>query len=218
MLEVLTPGVSRVVGVTSLKDQFTARSSLELPAQGRCVLFVANDYKKKGLPALLQALRLLSDETYLAVVGNASHIAAFKGIAEKCSVDTRVFFLGPQRNMDVAYRAADCLAHPTLEDTFAMVVLEGMSHGLPVVVSNARYCGISSLLVNKDQALILDDPQDPTELAELIQKTLSDKDIHLHLVQSGLKFALAYLWSEIATRQDNIYASVVSRKNGTKAN
>lgn len=217
MLEVLTPGVSHVAGVASLQDQLTARSSLGLPAEGRCVLFVANDYQKKGLPALLQAMRLLSEETFLAVVGNASHIAAFKGVAMECSVASRVFFLGPQRDMDVAYRAADCLAHPTLEDTFAMVVLEAMSHGLPVVVSDAQFCGISSLLANEEQALILDNPQDPKELADLIQKTWSDKAVHHHLVQSGLKFALAYKWSEIAIRQDAIYASVASRNSDLNA-
>lgn len=217
MLKVLAPGVSQVAGVASLQDQSTARSSLGLPAEGRCVLFVANDYQKKGLPTLLQAMRLLSKETYLAVVGNASHIVEFKRTAMECGVSSQVFFLGPQRDMDVAYRAADCLAHPTLEDTFAMVVLEAMSHGLPVVVSNENFCGISSLLVNKEQALILDNPHDPKELADLIQKSWSDKAVHHHLVQNGLKFAIDYQWSEIAIRQDTIYASVASRNSDVNA-
>jgi len=56
---------------------------------------------------------------------------------------SRVYFLGALSSVDVAYQAADCLVHPTLEDTFAMVVLEALAHGLPVVVSSARYCGIA---------------------------------------------------------------------------
>jgi len=217
MLEVLAPGVSRVDGVASTQDQLAARRALGLPAEGHCILFVANDYEKKGLGTLLQAMRLLPDEAYLSVVGNAAHIAAFKRQAQECGVVSRVFFQGAQRDMGVAYRAADCLAHPTLEDTFAMVVLEAMAHGLPVVVSGARYCGISSLLVHSEQALILENPLDAKEIADQLQSTWTDEVLRHRLVQNGLKFAHSYLWAEIAARQESIYASVVARTDGDNA-
>jgi glycosyltransferase involved in cell wall biosynthesis len=212
MLKVLTPGVSRVSGIANTQDKLAARKDLGLPSKGHCVLFVANDYEKKGLNALLQAMQLLPAEVYLSVIGNAAHIAAFKRQAQEFGLMSRVFFFGPQRDMDVAYRAADCLAHPTLEDTFAMVVLEALSHGVVVVVSNANYCGISALLDNGQQALILENPLDATEIAGLLQKSWKDELLHHRLVQNGLKFAHSYLWSEIASRQENIYASVVTRK------
>jgi UDP-glucose:(heptosyl)LPS alpha-1,3-glucosyltransferase len=211
MLDVLAPGVSGVDGVAGTQVQLAARSTLGLPPEGHCVLFVGNDYEKKGLGTLLDAMRLLPDEAYLSVVGNAAHIAVFKRQAQARGVDSRVFFLGAQRDMDVVYRAADCLAHPTLEDTFAMVVLEAMSHGLPVVVSNASYCGIASLLVNGEQALILENPQDAKEVAGLLQATWMDGVLHRGLVQNSLKFAHSYLWSEIAARQESIYATVFTR-------
>jgi UDP-glucose:(heptosyl)LPS alpha-1,3-glucosyltransferase len=217
MLKVLAPGVSRVSGIANRQDKLAARKDLGLPSEGHCVLFVANDYEKKGLNALLRAMQLLPAEVYLSVIGNAAHIAAFKRNAQEFGLMSRVFFLGPQRDMDVAYRAADCLAHPTLEDTFAMVVLEALSHGVVVVVSKANYCGISALLDNGQQALILENPLDANEIAGLLQKSLKDELLHHRLVQNGLKFAHSYLWSEIASRQENIYARVVAVTNRYKS-
>jgi UDP-glucose:(heptosyl)LPS alpha-1,3-glucosyltransferase len=205
MLDVLTPGVARVSGAASLEEQNAARVTLGLPTKGHCILFVANDYQKKGLGTLLQAMRLLPDETYLTVAGNAEHIAAFKRQAQECGVMSRVFFLGAQRDMGVAYGAADCLAHPTLEDTFAMVVLEAMSHGLPVVVSGERFCGISGLLNAEVDALILKDPNDPIESARLLNWVLTDSALARRLTQNGIAFAQKFLWSKIAMHQEHIY-------------
>ena len=210
MLGVLVPGIAQVKRPMDGAQQ-AARQTLGLPTEGRCVLFVANDYRKKGLPALMQALSLLPPDTFLAVVGNGSHIPAFRAQAKALSLAPRMFFLGSLTDMRVAYAAADCLAHPTLEDTFAMVVLEAMAHGVPVVVSSARFCGISGLLQDRVQALILEDPKEVKNLAKSIGQTLSNPVLRKELIDAGLVFAESYLWSEIALQQEQMYFSVLSK-------
>lgn len=211
MLSVLTPGIAQVKCPADGVQQHAARLSLGLPTDGRCILFVANDYRKKGLPALMEALSLLPPDTFLAVVGNGMHIPTFRAQAKALGLATRIFFLGSLTDMGVAYAAADCLVHPTLEDTFAMVVLEAMAHGVPVVVSSARFCGISGLLQDRVQALILEDPKDVANLATLIGQTLSNLTLRKELIDAGLVFAQSYLWSEIALRQEQMYFSAPSK-------
>ncbi len=135
MMEVIAPGVSQAPGWATASERLAARAALGLPLAGHCALFVGNDFNKKGLSTLLQALAQLSSEVYLAVVGASSQLAEMQKIASAQGVLKRVFFLGALHDVAVAYRAADLLVHPTLEDTYAMVVLEAMAHGLPVVVS-----------------------------------------------------------------------------------
>ena len=204
---VITPGVNPAAAPDPAQKK-VARATLGLPPAGACLLFVGHDYRKKGLAVLLNALAPLPSDAFLAVVGNPAQIPFFRDQSNRLGVASRVFFLGALADVSQAYVAADLLAHPTLEDTFAMVVLEAMAHGLPVVVSDARHCGISALLDNGLNALILNDPKDVQELSDLLRRVLEDAPLHQHLGGAAAAFAQAHQWPEIARQQEAIYASV----------
>lgn len=209
--EVVTPGVSAVPGPASADARAAARTQLGLPQDGRCILFVGNDFRKKGLPALLQALAQLPADCYLAVVGNAAQQALVQDDLRSSGQGGRVFFLGALSSVDAAYQAADCLAHPTLEDTFAMVVLEALAHGLPVVVSSARYCGIAALLHDGEDALLLSNPQDQHAVASAIRRVLEDGELRTRLGGQSVEFARQHRWEAIALQQEAIYHRVAKR-------
>lgn len=205
VMSIVTPGVSSVSGPQSVDERRAARLRLGLPDEGRGILLVANDYRKKGLPALIDAMRHIPEDCYVVVVGNSDQIPGFSQEFVDSQLQGRIHFLGSLSNVDDAYRAADCLVHPTLEDTFAMVVLEAMAHGVPVVVSGEQFCGISALLTDANNALILENPRDAHALAEAVIRILSDKKLALRLIANGQAFAQRHLWSEIARQQEEIY-------------
>lgn len=207
---VITPGVVLPTAPTGATEQHAARLQLGLPTEGRCLLLVGNDYRKKGLGTLLRVLRGLPADVVLAVVGNPGQIPVFERQAQAEGVAGRVFFLGSLQDVAPAYRAADCLVHPTLEDTFAMVVLEAMAHGLPVVVSSAAYCGISSLLSHGADALLLDDPQDAAKLAGTLKQVLGDEALRQQLGSQARAFASRYQWPAIAHQQEAVYFATLA--------
>nr|WP_319563415.1 glycosyltransferase family 4 protein [uncultured Rhodoferax sp.] len=209
--QVVTPGVDRVLGPATAAEKAQARAQLGLPLEGFCILFVGNDYRKKGLGTLIQALSRLPPSCFVAVVGNPAHAAQFKAQAIAAGVAQRMYFLGSLPDVTPAYQAADGLAHPTLEDTFAMVVLEAMAHGLPVVVSGEKYCGIAGLLQSGRDALVLDDPQDAQALAGALDQIIQQPASVAGLQAAGLRFAQAHLWSELARQQALIYQQQASR-------
>ena len=211
MCEVVTPGVASVPGQSSTVQRQAARAQLALPESGRCILFVGNDFRKKGLPTLIAALAQLPSDVFLVVVGNAAQQPLVQHVLDASGQGARVFFLGALPVVDVAYQAADCLAHPTLEDTFAMVVLEAMAHGLPVVVSSASYCGIAALLTHEVNALLLDNPRDPLELCAALGRVLTDDVLVERLREAGLRFAGQRAWPQIALQQESIYRRVANR-------
>jgi UDP-glucose:(heptosyl)LPS alpha-1,3-glucosyltransferase len=183
---------------------------LGLPVTGHCILFVGNDYRKKGLPTLLQALKQLPADSFLVVVGNAAQIAEFRPQVHALGLQDRVFFLGALSNINSAYRAADCLAHPTLEDTFGMVVLEAMAHGLPVVVSGAAFCGIADFLTHAVNAYVLKAPSDVQQVVQGLLAVLPPSDGAAKLALSGQVFARDHLWSAQARHQEAIYQRVAA--------
>ena len=204
-VSVVTPGITLPPLPVSRWNKQNARLLLGLPQDDDCILFVANDYRKKGLKTLLNALSQCPPRVILAVVGNLSEMPVFMEQVKILGLESRIFFLGSLKNVAPAYEAADCLAHPTLEDTFAMVVLEAMSYGLPVVVSSSRYCGISGLLQHGVNALILQDPLDPSALQHALEQILTQALLRAQLSEGAIAFASGYQWSGLALQQEAIY-------------
>lgn len=209
MISVITPGITLPLLPPTLGDKKNARLLLGLPQDKQCILFVANDYRKKGLKTLLRAISLCPVGFNLVIVGNLSQMPAFMEQVKVLDLESRVFFLGSLKNVALAYEAADCLAHPTLEDTFAMVVLEAMSYGLPVVVSSSKHCGISELLQHGENALILDDPSDSYELQHALEQSLTQM---VRLSKGSIDFAQSYAWSKLAMQQEKLYLAVDAAK------
>ena len=212
MIRVITPGITMPELPVTPQRKNDARSSLGLPAIGRCLLFVANDYRKKGLDALLEALVRLPADVMLAVAGNSAHIPSFRSKVASLDLADRVFFLGAVKNIGIAYEAADFLVHPTLEDSFAMVVLEAMAHGLPVVVSGPKYCGISGLLQRGINAMVVDNPKDVPRLASALVEVLGCPDFAARLANEAIAFAKRYQWRELAAAQETLYFQVAEEK------
>lgn len=211
-IQVITPGVDRVKGASTVAEKLSARKVLGLPESGYCIVFVGNDYRKKGLETLIQALKFLPSSSYVAVVGHIAQAPLFKAQAAAAGLENQVYFLGPLPDVSLAYTCADCLAHPTHEDTFAMVVLEALSHGLPVVVSSVRYCGIAALLQHEREALVLDDPRNAQALSQALLRLMNDHALVLRLQSAGLAFANRYPWSVLAQQQALIYQTMAAKR------
>lgn len=214
MMDLVGCGVASVPGAAGAEQKLAARRQLQLPETGQLLLLVANDFEKKGLGTLLDALALLNakaqESVNLVVVGNPVHASAFAGQIASLGLPGKVFFAGQLTDMAPAYQAADCLAHPTLEDTFGMAVLEAMSHGLPVVVSPVQFCGIAGLLHHGQDALVLPNPTDVDALAAALARALTEGSLRQRLSANAIKFAGQNLWSELANAQQSIYVAVVN--------
>ena len=208
VVSLISPGVNLP---EAAMDRQAARASLALPMRGFLLAFVANDYQKKGLITVLEALKSLPADVELAVVGNPSQVEKFQRKAQLMGLAGRVHFLGQLREVSPLYRAADVLVHPTLEDTFAMVVLEAMAHGLPVVVSDERYCGISGLLAHGVDAMILSSPTDAAQLGAVLARLLDDATLREALSVKARWFAQQRVWPSIAAEQERMYFDLMDR-------
>ena len=126
-------------------------------------------------------------------------------------VRDRIVDLGVRDDIHLVYRACDALVHPTLEDTYGMVVHEAMSHGRPVVVSASSYCGIAADLTDGQTACILQNPDDSTELTQAIEKVLQPANYE-RLSENALKWAEQRRWPEMALQLEDIYQQSVQQR------
>jgi UDP-glucose:(heptosyl)LPS alpha-1,3-glucosyltransferase len=204
----IAPGIYPSIHRDSVSLQRTRFFADQTPSS-QILLWVGNDAVKKNLQTVLKALSALDSSHKLLVVGKATPLKNWQDQVVALGLADRVQFLGVVTAMSEIYASADLLLHPTLEDTYGMVVLEAMSHGLPVVVSSSHYCGIAADLQHGFNAYILADPMNPTEIKEAVQ-ALSQPQVHDAHQANSLAFANNCLWSEVAAQYEVLYQQVLS--------
>ena len=167
----------------------------------RVLLLVTNDAHKKGMDRAIQAVALLPEDTVLAIAGlvDAEEVqkqAAILGVGHRVQV-------WPHTGEIIDYyAAADILVAPSREDAFSMPPLEAMACGIPTVVS--RRAGVSELLEHGRNSLVLEDPEDASELAGHVSRLLEDTILSQHLSREGRKLAEQCSWDENAARAGDL--------------
>ena len=147
------------------------RTELGIPENDRLLLFVGNDFKRKGLPLLVQSLNSLQNPRLKLVVVGHDRAGDHQRRTAKKQLGNRIFFLGSQSRIEKYYGAADLLILPTRYDAFANVCLEAMACGIPVITTRTN--GAGEIIDNGIQGYVLE-TWEPEELAAKIDRCTSD--------------------------------------------
>ncbi len=132
------------------------------------VLFVGNDFARKGGPVLLEAFRQVRHEVpdaRLLLVGATPPVAPQAGVEVLGRVHDR-------DRLHRLYRSSTAFCLPSLFDPFPLVLLEAMAHGMPVVATPT--CGVPDLVDDGRHALLVP-PGDPVALATALVSVLTDR-------------------------------------------
>lgn len=186
-----------------------ARQTLGLSEDVFILLLIGNDWKNKGLVCLLEALSRLDEERFRLLVVGQDDRGPFEATLTKDRVGERVHFLPLRADVEFYYAAADCYVAPSLEDAFALPVLEAMACGLPVIVSS--HAGANEIVTDGADALILKDPRDPTELATVIRRLLDDPNLCERLGKRAAATARTYTWDRNAAELHGIFEGLLGR-------
>jgi len=161
------------------------------PAQPVAV-FVGHEFERKGLPLAIEGLRRAPDVTLLVVGGTPEMVRRARAQAEHHGVAARVVFAGTQADPIPFLWASDVLVLPSAYEANALVVLEALACGLPVVCTRVGFApdllvdGENGYLVDRDAASVGD------RLAMLARQDLGPWRARARVTASR------YSWPEIA--------------------
>jgi len=201
---------SQFNSVARLGRRGSSRARFEIAQSEFVFLLIGNDWKNKGLDALLRAVAECQDlPVRLLVVGKDSR-EPYLEHCKKLSLENRVSFLEPSADVMQFYAAADAYVGPSLEDAYGLPILEAMACGLPVVVSTAA--GASEIIIDGENGLQLQDPSEASTLASVMRRICTSPDFAESLGKAAQKTAAGESWDAHAARMCAHFEEVIARK------
>jgi UDP-glucose:(heptosyl)LPS alpha-1,3-glucosyltransferase len=171
IIELPNPRMTPAAAVDSARaadDRQWFRAHYRLAPEDRVAIFVGHDFRRKGLRYAIEAIAKTKTRWKLLVVGLGKareyiELADMLKLGENSPGGARVLFVGPTRETDRAYAAADALLLPTFYDSFGLVAIEALSHGLPVV--STEFLGAGNLITQHHVGTLVPTPKHIDEMA-----------------------------------------------------
>jgi glycosyltransferase involved in cell wall biosynthesis len=149
----------------------------------------------KNLPRLITAMAQVPEATLVLPGYPTRFDDDLREVALESGVADRVALCGWISNEDLEglYRAAVCLAFPSLAEGFGLPVLEAMTRGLPVACSN-----VSALPEVAGDAALLFDPESVDAIGAALRRLLADEALRADLIARGRARAAVFSWDATA--------------------
>ncbi|WP_400997692.1 glycosyltransferase family 4 protein [Agromyces sp. GXQ0307] len=121
-------------------------------------VFIGHEFERKGLHLAMEALRMAPGVVLLVVGGSPEMIKKAGAQARRAGVADRVVFAGERSDPVPLLRASDVLVLPSAYEANALVVLEALACGVPVVSTRVGFApdivvdGENGFLIERDAA------------------------------------------------------------------
>lgn len=189
-------------------DRFFPESSRN--QKGKRVVFVGRLIANKGPDKLLSAFRHVLDvvpTATLRMVGDGPMRRTLERYVQSNDLSESVEFLGLRRDIDRLLREADVLVRPSLVEGMPLAVLEAMSSGLPVIVSNVG--GVKELVENEVSGIVVP-PRSESALVGALVRLLNDEELRVKMGAAGRQRVVEnFSWDRTASATESLFSGLV---------
>jgi len=189
----------------------SVRQQLGIGEHDLVFMFASNNFKRKGLDIILRALAAVSNGALpvkLLVVG-AGRIGHFRRMAQGWGVSNRTIFVGATSSIEKYYAAADVFVLPTRYDPCAVVCLEAMACGLPVITS--RMNGAAELIKEGENGFTLESHRMQQDLQSCME-TLRNVELCSEIGEKAKQTAIDFSMSAHLRRMGSCLEEVVTSR------
>lgn len=163
------------------------------------ILYVGRLNVRKNIFNLLKALSLMNNSSIPLVIvgGYEGKMTSLNSIIADLGIGDRVIFTGHVSDEDLPriISLAKVFCFVSYAEAFGLPALEAMAAGIPVVTSNRtclpEICADAALYVN---------PDNPAEIAQMIDRLLNDQDLWKEKRELGANRARGFSWRASAKK------------------
>jgi glycosyltransferase involved in cell wall biosynthesis len=167
------------------------------------LLMVAGFREQKDQPTLIQAMQYLPITVKLLLVGDGVLRNECEAMVNKLQLGTRVVFLGLRMDVAQLLKTADIIVLSSKYEGLSLSSIEGMAAGRPFIASDVP--GLTEIV---DEAGVLFEQGNASELAEKITSLLDDKNYYNMVAEACLKRASQYDIHKMVDQHIALYESI----------
>lgn len=185
----------------------------EISRRGGLVLAWGRIQYEKGFQILARAVGTLRYRVVgldCMIAGRGSYLPELQSQVDLAGVGDIIELPGfvSDNELRAATHRAGCIVIPSLYEPFGVVALEALASGAPLIVADTG--GLAELVGGTGSALLFE-PGNADELADCIERVLTDPELAEELAARGRELLQAtYSWEAIAARILTVYGQAVA--------
>ena len=167
------------------QESINIHELLNIPRNEKIILFVGSDFSRKGLDRAILGMSYLSEHNIsatLLVIGDDSK-EPYKKIIKEHSLENKVIFLGPRKDVASFMKSSHLLVHPAREEAAGNIIIEALVSGLPSLIS--AEVGFSGEVVKYESGIVVTGNFTQEKFNTLLEENISD--VKLSSVKERIK-------------------------------
>jgi glycosyltransferase involved in cell wall biosynthesis len=164
--------------------------------------------KKNAVSDIIKALKYLSDNVKLQILGTGPLERELKQFVKKENLEHRVRFAGfvSQENLPAHLHKADIFIRPSLSEGQGISFIEAMAAGLPVIATPVG--GIPDFLIDGETGLFCK-VNDPKSIAEKVREFAGNPELRTKIIKNAfLMVKEKYDWTIVAAEMKKIFQNL----------
>lgn len=190
------------------KSKMDLRKMYDLPIDNEIVLCVSRLSKEKNLETLIKIVKNIKakKKITLVIAGDGPERSILERLVAKLNLDN-VIFLGnvDYKKLPEIYSLADIFAYPSKTDTQAIVLVEAMSAGLPLIGFNSP--GPKDFIINNINGLLCNNIK---EFQRSLNKLILKPTLRTNMGKASALCAKDYSFSVSMDRIEQTLEKVIS--------
>ncbi|MBI2439617.1 MAG: glycosyltransferase family 4 protein [Candidatus Moranbacteria bacterium] len=189
-------------------DEFYPDPQREIDGYMR-ILCVSRLTPRKGIRYLIHAIKILlvkdtSRKLELWIAGEGDEMTALKNLAVELGIKDKVKFFGrvEHEKLVAYYQIADIFCLPSHNEGMSNTMLEALAAGMPIV---ATITGGTEELVTDGENGFFVKQQSADDLAEKLEKLMSDETMRVAFGKMSRRRAEAMSWQKVSGQYVDLY-------------
>lgn len=175
--------------------------------QAGTILCISRLAKYKRIRTLILAFALLvkaNKDLHLNIVGSGPDYQKLKDLISALKLKNKITFYSnlPRKDVIKLLKLSEIFCLPSEVEGFGIVVIESLAAQTPYVASDID---VFKEITKNSQGGLLFELENPTDLAQKIDRLLKDKRLYNQKISEGQKLVSSYSWSKIADLTEQVY-------------